>query len=95
MILTEDQVRELIHGEEGDTLEGNDLVILIEEGRWVSGGKCEYYECIVKDQLTYRYYRVTASRSGSYHSDWHYAYDTKAVEVVKKPVTLITWVNKS
>lgn len=95
MILTEDQVRELIHGEEGDTLEGNDLVVLVEEGQWISGGKYDYCSCIIKDQLTQRYYRVTASRTGSYYTGRYYHYDTKAVEVVKKAVTTIKWVNKS
>lgn len=58
---------------------------IVEEGDWISGGKYQHIDTIVAYQD--KWYKITQSRSGSYHTDWDYL-DPYVCEV--KPVEVIT-----
>ena len=42
----------------------------IDAGEWIQDGKCQYQDSIYK--VNGRYFNVQQSRSGSYHTDWHF-----------------------
>ena len=45
---------------------------IIESGDWVSSGKWEYFESIVYNKESGKFYKYCLSRSGSYYSDYYY-----------------------
>lgn len=67
----------------------DDALEIIEEGDWVSEGKQDICETIVKHEG--KYYEITQSRSGSYYSDYYYD-DPDVCEVVPKEITTTKWV---
>ena len=76
----------------------SDVFELVEMGKWVSEGKYEYQNVILKEKATGKYYRFSHSRSGSYHTDytydWEYGgrgdtFELTEVEPVEK--TVIYW----
>lgn len=87
MDLCQEQLEELFW----DILpEGVDM----EEGPdWTDGGK--YQQGAVVFKMGNKYYKMEASRSGSYHSDYYYSWeDTPLVpyEVTPETETTIRWV---
>lgn len=79
-----------IDQEEYDVItDGEDTVnfSVIEDGDFVSGGKYEHKESVIKDKNTGKYYSVFQSRTGSYFTDYHFEDDLEAVEVEPVEVT--------
>lgn len=57
-----------------------------DEGDWTQD--CKYQQCtnIIQHLASGRCFEVSASRSGSYHTDWHYNFDSEPAEVQKTVV---------
>lgn len=87
------EVENMACGDSGMTRDGVELRV-VKEGDWVSEGKYEYCEVIFTDGE--RYYSATASRSGSYFTDYSYTSewddgDADVVEVHKVTKTIEVW----
>ena len=65
-----------------------------EEGGWTQDHKYQYCDHVIRHIESGRCFQVSASRSGSYHTDWYYTYDNDPIEVkeVEKIITTKTWV---
>lgn len=48
----------------------HDLLEIVEDGDWISEGKYEYHDTVVK--FRDQYFTIQESRSGSYFTDYHY-----------------------
>lgn len=88
-----EQVENMALGDSGRTIDGVELRV-VDGGDWVSEGKYENCEVIFTDGE--RYYSATASRSGSYFSDYSYTSewddgDADVVEVRKVTKTVEVW----
>lgn len=75
---------------EGD-MDGWDIV---EEGDFTQDHKYQYCTNVIRHIESGRCFEVSCSRSGSYHTDWYYTYDSDPVEVkqVEKVTVVKTWV---
>lgn len=64
-----------------------------EEGDFTQDHKYQYASHVIRHIKSGRCFEVSCSRSGSYHSDWYYTYDSDPVEVksVEKVVKTIFW----
>lgn len=64
-----------------------------EEGDFTQDHKYQYATNIIKHIKSGRFFEVSCSRSGSYHSDWYYTYDNDPFEVkqVSKTITVKSW----
>ena len=87
------EVENMACGDSGVTRDGVELRV-VEEGDWVSDGKYESCEVIFTDGV--RFYTATASRSGSYYSDYTYESDwddgdADVAEVAKVTKTIEIW----
>ena len=60
---------------------------VIEDGDFVSEGKYEHKESVVRHKETGKYYSVFQSRTGSYFTDYEFENDLEAVEVEPVEVT--------
>lgn len=47
-----------------------------EEGDWTQDHKYQMCENVIRHIESGRCFQISASRSGSYHSDWYYSYDS-------------------
>jgi hypothetical protein len=70
---------------------------LIEDGEWVSEGKYDYRESIIRDDNTGKFYNVGEGRSGSYFTDYYYdsedwPEELELNEVAKVEVKKYEWV---
>lgn len=65
------------------------------EGDWTQDQKYQQVDHIIKHVESGRFFEVSASRSGSYHTNWDYTYDNEPTEVkpVEKIVKTIEWVS--
>lgn len=72
-------------------LEEGDEYVVIQNGEWQQDGKYQNAEHIV--QLNGEYFSILESRSGSYHSDWHYGTAYIApVERKEETKVVVSWV---
>lgn len=64
-----------------------------EEGDFTQDHKYQYCTSVIKHIASGRCFVVNCSRSGSYHTDWYYTYDSDPCEVkkVEKVVKTIVW----
>ena len=74
-----------------DESEAEDLYEVVEEGDWISVGKCEYQTTIILFLPTGKHFSLDWSRSGSYYSDYDY-YFGGITKVKPKEVTIVSWV---
>lgn len=90
--LTEAKVEALMdeYLEEGDISEDGEWE-MVEPGEWMSDGKYDLCNSIMKHIPTGKYYQVNSSRTGSYYTDYDYQYDGTLYEVEPKEVTITTW----
>ena len=82
--LTKEEVEEIFHDDHDD-------YELVKEGEWVSEGKYEFCDNTFKD-ADGTHWCVSASRAGSYFTDWEYGYEDEIIEVEEKEVTVKEWV---
>lgn len=63
------------------------------EGEFTQDHKYQYCTSVIKHIASGRCFEVSCSRSGSYHTDWYYTYDSDPYEVkkVEKVVKTIVW----
>lgn len=65
-----------------------------EEGEWTQD--CKYQQCenVIRHTESGRCFEISASRSGSYHTDWYYSFDGDPVEVKQEErvVKSLVWV---
>lgn len=54
-----------------------------EEGDFTQDHKYQYCTSVIRHIQSGRCFEVSCSRSGSYHTDWYYTYDSDPVEVHK------------
>lgn len=88
MLFKKQDLIDLIHIDEPEGFS------IVEEGDWVSKGKCELIKTIFKYED--KFYCVYCARSGSYHTDWYYDYEDWAEfeecsEVKQVEVTVTQW----
>lgn len=62
--------------------------LVVEEGEWISNGKYQYLNTIVK--YNGKHYKISQFRSGSYHTDWDYG-EPSISQVVPVEVTITKW----
>lgn len=64
-----------------------------EEGDFCQDSKYQHATNVIKHLASGRCFEVSASRSGSYHTEWYYTYDSDPYEVkaVEKVVKTIVW----
>lgn len=79
-----------------DAMDGDDSVlILIDQGKWVSDGKYEHQEVVFKSKDDGKTYMFRPWRTGSYYSDYSYWDDVKDEaemwEVEKATKTVEYW----
>lgn len=91
--LTEKEVETIFDGlwDEGDITEDGKWE-LVDGDEWVSEGKYEHRNPIIKNLETGKFYQALLTRTGSYYSDYDYQYHDELVEVKQKQVTVTTWV---
>lgn len=87
------EVESMALGDSGVSRDGVELKV-VEPGDWISDGKYETCEVIFTDGE--RFYSASASRSGSYFSDYSYESewddgDADVVEVHKVTKTIEVW----
>lgn len=92
MKFKKDLLSDLIDGRPGGSIEN---VTLIECNSWRSDGKYDLRNSIV--EFENKFYIINESRSGSYHTDYHYERDdwpqeVELSEVKKVEVTTHKWV---
>lgn len=65
-----------------------------EDGDFTQDHKYQHCTNVIKHLESGRCFEVSCSRSGSYHSDWYYTYDSDPYEVkkVEKVVKTYEWV---
>lgn len=84
IVLQESDLADLFFGLKVDGIE------TINAGGWEQEGKWQYKHIIVK--IGDKYYEFSASRCGSYHTDWEYDFDTTGHEVKEVQQTVSYWV---
>ena len=67
----------------------NEELEVVLEGDWVSEGKYQFSDDVVKHEG--KYYQISNYRSGSYHSDYEYG-DPTCIEVEPMEFTTIRYV---
>jgi len=74
-------------------IEDSTLFEIIECGDWICNGKYQTCSVIVKENGTENYYRIDATRIGSYHSDYEY-YDPDFYKVnrIEETKTVISYI---
>lgn len=87
MKISEEIQQELF--EVGDEYQGFELA---EIGDWVSEGKYEFQDIIVRYQN--KFYLFRKSRSGSCFTDYNYFYDDECYEVEKREIVINRWMPK-
>lgn len=65
----------------------------VDRGQWISDGKYETRNDIVKHVETGEFYRLCVSRSGSPYSDWFYFFDLNLYRVKEATITITSWVD--
>lgn len=90
MKLTQKQAETLF--QESVLEDGEIHLEVYEEGDFVSGGKYESADYIVKCHKTGRFYKFDVARTGSPYTDWYYEYDTDLDEVRQEEVKILKWV---
>lgn len=86
LILTPSDVEEILY-------EDHECYKLVEEGDWTQDCKYQFADVVFKEVNSGEFFKMTLSRSGSYHSDWEYSYEygvTEAVQVEKVTKTIVT-----
>lgn len=66
-----------------------------EDDDWTQDHKYQHCTRVIKHTVSGRCFSVSASRSGSYHTDWYYSYDDMTeVKAVSREVTqtITEWV---
>ena len=67
---------------------------VVEKGKWEADGKYQYCKIIFKKDG--KCFRITVSRSGSYHTDWYYNFEYEhefeCEEVTLKEIVVRKWV---
>ena len=65
-----------------------------EEDDFTQDHKYQHAQHVIRHIASGRCFSVSVSRSGSYHSDWYYTYDSEPVEVkqVEKVTVVKSWV---
>lgn len=81
---TEEEVEKIFHEDHPD-------YELVKDIGFTDDGKYSYGTKIVRD-ADGTCWEVSASRSGSYFSDYEYQYDEELIEVEEKDVTIRKWV---
>lgn len=74
--------------------ESNEYLELFESDDWTQDYKYQFCNMVFKHIKTGRFYLISISRSGSYHSDWYYSYEDAGgvlVEVKKVEVVTTKW----
>lgn len=90
MKIKADLAKDLMFGE------GNEQFEVIDGGDWVSEGKCEYKTVIIKDINSGKFYSLSDSRQGSYHTDYvrdsdYWSDDVELTEVVPVQKTITVY----
>lgn len=87
--LTEDEM-ELIN-----YCDGGDEFKIIDAGEWGVDGKYQFKTLIFKENASGKLYSWNESRTGSYHTDYHYESDDFAYEVTaeERMVVEVTYKN--
>lgn len=83
--ITETVAQEILH-------EDSDLYEIVENGDWVSDGKYDIKDIVVKEIATGFHYSGYWYRSGSYYTDYDYQYPTELVRVEKREKITYEWV---
>jgi len=87
MIITKEQARAI-------TFDDSEEFNVLECAEWISQGKYEHCTNVFEDKG--KYYTFYIMRSGSYHTDWYYDWETqdtfKCDEVKKVEVVTTKWI---
>lgn len=83
--VTKEEYEIIMDGDDSDRFK------VIEKGDWISEGKFECREVIVKETSTNKYYAAVQSRSGSWFTDYEFEDDLELVEVEPVEVTKIEY----
>lgn len=63
---------------------------VVVEGDWVQDHKYQYMDTIIK--FADKFYEISQSRSGSYHTDWYYNdSEIREVKPVERVITTIVY----
>lgn len=66
---------------------------IVEEGDWTQDHKYQHSEGVVRHKDTNRFFRISRSRYGSYHTSWYYG-EAHVCEVERREetITITKWV---
>jgi hypothetical protein len=82
--LTNEEAEAIFYGDHEDAK-------TIKKCEWIDEGKYSYGEMVFKYKDG-KFYRLDATRSGSYFTDYETYFEAEAVEVEEKEVTVKKWI---